>query len=83
MKIWAFPIPACGSGNQTHKRLAALGQDCSKAAKEFLENAPVKLREGSLGRLRTFIREKLTKQLREIDGLARSILVVGEQDIEG
>jgi hypothetical protein len=73
-KIWSFPIPAYTAENETHKKLAVLGEDCSEATKEFLENAPPKLRDGNLGHLRRSIRERLTERFQEINRLTRSVL---------
>ncbi|PYV16237.1 MAG: hypothetical protein DMG21_12380 [Acidobacteria bacterium] len=73
-KMWAFPIPGYAAEDKKHRELAALGEGCSKATQEFLENAPVKLRQGSLGRLRGLIRENLKGQLSEIDAIVKGIL---------
>lgn len=73
-KMWAFPIPFYTRQNEAHKNLAELGNECNKLTGEYLKDAPAKLREGSLGRLRGLIREKLRPQLDEIDAIVRTIL---------
>lgn len=73
-KMWAFPIPLCDRHSAAHERLAALGLECTTIAQSYLDSLPVNIREGSLGRLRNTIREKLRPQLDEIDEIVRGIL---------
>jgi hypothetical protein len=74
MKIWALPIPTYDATNSAHKNLAALGTECSRASEIFMESLPTKTRAGSLGRLRTMIRENLRDPISEIDSIVRDIL---------
>lgn len=73
-KMWAFPIPLYNDQSASHERLARLGQECSTIAQNYLDSLPANIREGSLGRLRNMVREKLRPQLDEIDELVRKIL---------
>jgi hypothetical protein len=73
-KMWAFPIPNYDDHSLSHKKLARLGLECSDLAEKFVASLPVKVREGSLGRLRNLVREHLKNQLAEIDDITRGIM---------
>lgn len=79
-KIWTFPIPLYDDQSTSHERLAWLGQQCSTIAQSYLDGLPANIREGSLGRLRNMVREKLRPQLDEIDELVRTILNLGSSE---
>jgi hypothetical protein len=73
-KMWAFPIPSYDASNPAHKKLASLGADCTCTAATFVGGLSAKLRGGSLGRLRTMIRENLRDRISEIDSIVKEIL---------
>jgi hypothetical protein len=73
-KLWEFPVPLFDEKARDHPRLAQLGLECSTVAQSYLDSLPANIREGSLGRLRNMIREKLRPQLDEVDELVRKIL---------
>jgi SAM-dependent methyltransferase len=60
--------------NPAHRRLAELGAECQQIVANFLSSLPDKVRQGSLGRLRRLIREKLQPQIAEIDSIVSKIL---------
>jgi hypothetical protein len=72
-KMWAFPIPTYQEKTAVHKRMASLGMECSDLAKNILASLPPELRDGSVGRLRNLLRQKLQSQIAEIDSLASKI----------
>lgn len=76
-KLWEFPVPLFNEDALDHQTLAQFGKECSGIAQSYLDRLPANIREGSLGRLRNMIREKLRPQLDEIDSLVREILDVG------
>lgn len=55
-------------------RLVTMGQERAQLGENFIANLPAKVREGSLGRLRSLIREKLREQLAESDAIVSKIL---------
>jgi len=73
-KIWALAIPAYDQRTELHKQVASLGAECSNLAKGILESLPHALRGGSLGRLRSLLRQRLHSQIAEIDSLVSGIL---------
>jgi hypothetical protein len=73
-KVWEMPIPLYDSRDSYHQKLAELGKECGEIAPNYLDSLPVRVRAGSLGRLRNMVREKLRPQLDEIDEIVRSIL---------
>jgi hypothetical protein len=73
-KVWEFPIPFYDASNSAHRKLASLGGDCADTAARFVAGLSTKLREGSLGRLRTMIRENLRDRISEIDSIVIEIL---------
>lgn len=81
-KMWVFPIPLYDRQSAAHEHLAGLGQECSTIAQSYLDSLPANVRQGSLGRLRKMIREKLRLQLDEIDTIVSGILS-GNSDSEG
>jgi hypothetical protein len=72
--MWAFPIPAYDGQSASHKQLAYLGNECKKLAESFIASLPTNVRQGSLGRLRSVVREKLQAQIAEIDKLLSKVL---------
>lgn len=60
--------------NADHRRLAELGAESQKVVACILTSLPEKVRQGSLGRLRGLVREKLRPQLDEIDAIVQTIL---------
>jgi hypothetical protein len=73
-KMWSFPIPSYEAINPAHMKLASLGADCTCTAATFVAGLSAKFREGSLGRLRTMMRENLKDRLSEIDTFVKGIL---------
>jgi methylase of polypeptide subunit release factors len=68
-KMWAFPIPAYDGERSDHKQLASLGIECRSLVEGVMAGLPINVREGSLGRLRSLLRDKLQPQIDAIDKL--------------
>jgi hypothetical protein len=76
MKVWELPIPGFDKGNSAHNELAKLGIECTKKVTKFLPTLNTKeITPGKIGRLRNVVREKLSDELKEIDGIVRKIMV--------
>ncbi len=73
-KMWAFPIPSYDVANVDHRKLAALGAECPRAVEDLMASLPEKQKQGSIGRLRGLIREKLKDHLSAIDDIVGAIL---------
>lgn len=75
-KILDIYFPRYDESNETHRQLAELGKTAHQKAKEYLEkNPPQKeLSATRLGRLRMEIKRHLSKEMREIDKLVKTIL---------
>ena len=73
-KLWEYPVPQYSDEERCHHDLAAIGADCQPIVTSFLSSLPDKVRQGSLGRLRRLIREKLQPQIAEIDAIVSKIL---------
>jgi len=73
-KIWEFPIPLYEKSNDDHVRLSALAVESRSKVRTFLTSVSGEIRQGSLGRLRRLIREKLQPQIAEIDSIVSKIL---------
>jgi len=67
------PIPQFAPKNPAHRRLAELGKGCSAKVERWLASGGAgKIK--SIGKLRSMVREMLTGELEEIDGLVKEIL---------
>jgi hypothetical protein len=73
-KVWEMPVPPYNRNAPMRQELARLGLECSTTAQTYLDSLPANIRQGSLGRLRNMIREKLRPQLDETDELVHRIL---------
>jgi hypothetical protein len=74
-RVWRFRIPRFESQNPTHHELTQVSQAChDKVSQVALDIAQ---RYRSPARKRAVVRELLTSELAEIDGLVREILGVG------
>ncbi len=73
-KIWELAIPQYDGGLETDRRLAALGLECAGTVQNILAGLPDKRKQGSIGRLRALIREKLKDQLSDVDTIVKGIL---------
>lgn len=72
-KILELPIPEFDPSNDEHRKLAVLGKDCLQKVTDWLEaGGPGDVR--SIGKLRSMVREMLTEELRDIDGLVEPLL---------
>lgn len=67
-----LPIPKYEESNDTHLRLAELGQACHELAAEALPELAARYR--STGKIRGEVRRLLADQLTEIDGLVKGLL---------
>jgi len=73
-KMWELAIVQYDANNRENRDLAALGSACDEAGENLLTSLPEAVRQGSLGRLRRLIREKLQPQIAEIDTIVSKIL---------
>jgi len=73
-KMWELAIAQYDANNRENRDLAALGSACDEAGEHLLTSLPEAVRQGSLGRLRRLIREKLQPQIAEIDAIVSRIL---------
>jgi hypothetical protein len=69
-----LPIPEFDPNDQRHKRLAELSKQCHQKVAQFVTQADEKTLSQPIGRLRQQVRQVLTQELDEIDGLCRSLL---------
>jgi hypothetical protein len=69
-----LPIPQFDPNDQRHKRLAELSKQCHQKVAQFVTQADEKTLSQPVGRLRQQVRQALTQELVEIDGLCRSLL---------
>jgi hypothetical protein len=74
-RVWRFRIPRFESQNPTHQELTQMSQAChDKVSQVALDIAQ---RYRSPARKRAAVRELLTSELAEIDGLVQEILGAG------
>jgi hypothetical protein len=72
-KVFELPIPKFDESNETHLKLAAIGETCERKVKGWL-NAGGGENINSIGRLRGMVREYLKDELEEIDKIVKEIL---------
>ena len=74
-KVWELPIPIYSESKSTHRELTELGIDCSEKVKKFLPELETKdITPGKIGRLRSEVRERLSDELKEIDGIVKKVM---------
>lgn len=71
-KPLALPIPKYNSKNPLHRQLSKLGKECSKIVDQELMSIASQF-EG-VGSVRHLVKDKIAKQLSEIDALGRKVL---------
>lgn len=74
-KVLELPIPVYKENKSDHKKLAQLGIDCTDKVKNILmEIDPKDITQGKIGRLRNQVRERLSDELKEIDGIVKRVM---------
>jgi methylase of polypeptide subunit release factors len=71
-KVLDLPIPPFDRSRESHRRLARLGQTCTRKVASWLAEQGDQLRV-PIGRLRSKIREILRKELTQIDSLVKEL----------
>ena len=72
-KVLELPIPQFDAENLQHRQLAELGQACTAKVKQWVNNGgPGSIR--SIGKLRGMVREMLSEELGEIDGVVEGMM---------
>jgi hypothetical protein len=75
MKVWELPIPQYRESNSHHRALAGLGVACTKKVETILPKLDTHdITPGKIGRLRNEVRKRLADELKEIDGIVRTIM---------
>ena len=72
-KVLELPIPQFDGKNKGHQRLAELGEECTNKVEKWLTSGGAG-NVKSIGRLRSMVRQMLSKELAEIDELVKKIL---------
>jgi len=72
-KILELPIPQFDEKNQAHVKLAKLGEECTAKVEKWLASGGAG-NVKSIGKLRSMVRQMLSKELAEIDELVKKIL---------
>jgi SAM-dependent methyltransferase len=72
-KILELPIPQFDEKNKVHVKLAKLGEECGTKVEKWLASGGMG-NVKSIGRLRSMVRQMLSKELAEIDELVKKIL---------
>jgi hypothetical protein len=70
-KVWELPVPEFKRENKAHAQLAVLAEACSKQVKDLI---PSLAESGSIGRVRSAVRQTLKDELAEINSLVKQIL---------
>jgi len=74
-KVLEFPIPKFKADNDLHKKLARLGNACTRKVDNWMrKGGPGKVK--SVGKMRSMVRDYLKRELAEIDKLARELLKI-------
>ena len=70
-----MPIPIYKEEKREHRELAQLGIDCAEKVKKLLPELETKdITPGKIGRLRSEVRERLSDELKEIDGIVKKVM---------
>ena len=72
-KVWDLPIPLYDANNPKHLKLVELARECTQLVATCIADEP-KLRERSIGRARTDVRVRLSKQLSQIDAIVINLM---------
>ena len=74
-KVWELPIPVYNESKSGHRELAELGMRCAEKVKKILPDLETKdITPGKIGRLRNEVRKRLADELKEIDGVVKTIM---------
>lgn len=72
-KVFDLPVPQFDPGKAAHRRLTELSEACSERVGQWLlAGGPVNTR--SIGRLRSMVRDMLSRELAQIDRLVQKLL---------
>jgi hypothetical protein len=75
MKVWELPIPVYSEQKSAHRELAEIGIACAKRVEKIIPELNTKdVTPGKIGRLRSQVRERLSDELKEIDGIVKKIM---------